>query len=295
MATRDIIVVGASAGGVEALSQLARGLPPDLAASIFVVLHLPAGGASALAHILDRAGPLSSSQARDGEPINHAHIYVAPPDHHLLVRRGHVTLVRGPRENNHRPAVDPLFRSAARAYGSRVVGVILSGALDDGTAGLLAVKTRGGVAVVQSPDEALFSGMPTSALHHVNVDHCVPLAEIPRLLNKLSREEVDETRRDPMSGDENGTESLLASRSDALEAALWVALRALEETQSMTDQMAERAERRGHHHAAERFAERARDASARAAVVRRALQEYGRRDSDQANSPSAASHAVGEW
>lgn len=195
MATRDIIVVGASAGGVEALSQLARGLPEDLSISMFVVLHMPAGGVSALAHILDRAGPLSSSQARDGESIATGHIYVAPPDHHLLVRRGHVALVRGPRVNSHRPAVDPLFRSAARAYGPRVVGVVLSGALDDGTAGLLAVKMRGGVAVVQSPDDALFSGMPSSALDIVEVDHCVPVAEIPPLLSSLARQQIDETRR----------------------------------------------------------------------------------------------------
>ncbi len=160
MKGHDIITIGASAGGVEALGELAGGLPADLPASVFVALHVPSHGGSVLPQILSRRGPLPAAHAEDGEAIEPGRIYVAPPDQHLLIHEGIVRLSRGPRENGFRPAIDPLFRTAARWYGPRAVGVILSGTLDDGTAGLLAIKERGGVAVVQDPDDALFPGCP---------------------------------------------------------------------------------------------------------------------------------------
>jgi two-component system chemotaxis response regulator CheB len=171
---------------------LARALPADLPAVVCVVLHLPAQSPSMLPTILSRAGPLPAVQARDGMAIEHGRIYVAPPNHHLLVERRRIRVLHGPRENRHRPSVDPLFRSAALAYGPRVLGVILTGTLDDGTAGLQAVKQRGGVAIVQDPADALYSGMPRSALEHVAVDYCLPLARIAPLLERLAREPAEE-------------------------------------------------------------------------------------------------------
>lgn len=192
MSGHDIIVIGASTGGVEALMKLAGGLPADLPAAVFVVLHIPPQATSTLPNLLTRAGPLPAAHPVDNEPIRAGRIYIAPPDVHLLVERGRIRVVRGPKENRHRPAVDPLFRSAAQAYGPRVVGVILTGALDDGTAGLLAVKRRGGVAVVQDPDDALFAGMPASALQYVAVDHRPPLSGIAPLLARIAREPAEE-------------------------------------------------------------------------------------------------------
>jgi two-component system, chemotaxis family, protein-glutamate methylesterase/glutaminase len=183
----DIIVVGTSIGGVEALTRLVRGLPADLPAALFVVSHVPPEGTSILPEILRREGPLPAAHAQDGEPVQHGRVYVAPPDRHLLLQDDRVRLPRGPRENHFRPAVDPLFRSAARTYGARVVGVVLTGALYDGAAGLLAVRAAGGVAVVQDPADAFSDAMPKAALEIAGADHVLPAAAIGPLLADLAR------------------------------------------------------------------------------------------------------------
>lgn len=188
MVRRNIIVIGASAGGVWALWHLVQGLPADLPAAVFIVVHLSAKYPSALPHILQNAGNLPVVQAVDGAEINPMRIYIAPPDRHLLVKPDCMRVVFGPRENRFRPAIDPLFRTAAVAYGKRVIGIVLSGALDDGTAGLAEIKEQGGVAVVQDPQEAFFTSMPQSAIKHVAVDHILPVADIARILKDLVEE-----------------------------------------------------------------------------------------------------------
>jgi two-component system chemotaxis response regulator CheB len=195
VAHRDIVVIGCSVGGVEALQTLVAGLPKTFPASVFVVLHLSPQSTSVLPQILNRAGQLHAVHPRDNDPIRPGYIYIAPPDNHLMLDDGRIRVTHGPKENRHRPAVDPLFRSAARWYGPRVIGVVLTGSLDDGTAGLLAVKRRGGVAIVQDPEEAMASGMPESALEVVSVDHVATLEQIPELLNNLVRVEVMETSK----------------------------------------------------------------------------------------------------
>ena len=165
-----LVVIGASAGGVETLKRVVGGLPADLPAAVCVVLHLAPGSPSALAGILDRLSPLPCRTAGHGAPLRAGEIVVAPPDRHLLITDGRCELTVGPRENGHRPSVDVLFRSAAAATGRRVVGVVLSGTRDDGTVGLAAIKAQGGATIVQDPDEALYAGMPASALAHVSVD-----------------------------------------------------------------------------------------------------------------------------
>lgn len=182
---RDIVVIGASAGGVEAMRRLVTGLPRTFPAAVFVVIHLDPLFESRLHQLLSRPGGLSVTSARDGDPIRPRHMWLAPPDHHLLVRSGHVDVVRGPRENGHRPAVDALFRTAASAYGPRVIGVVMTGYLSCGTAGLLSIKARGGLAVVQDPQDAAAAAMPASALKHVAVDHVVPLRDMADLLQRL--------------------------------------------------------------------------------------------------------------
>ncbi|PSB33211.1 chemotaxis protein CheB [Chlorogloea sp. CCALA 695] len=331
MSGHDIIVVGASAGGVETLCQLVSSLPQDLAAAVFIVLHIPVHGKSMLPTILNRAiakqhGELSSLQARhptDGEVISPGRIYVAPSDKHLLIKDRCIHLARSARENSHRPAIDPLFRTAARSYGQRVVGVILSGLLDDGTAGLAVIKQRGGVAIAQDPEEALYSGMPTSAIENVDVDYILKVGDIAKTLTYLADQPVVESKApipqllemeaniahfdlDTMqnpnrpgkpsgfacpecsgtlwelqegklvrfrcrTGHAYSINSLLAEQNDALEVALWSALRALEEKAALTDRMAKRAQTNSQTISAQRFQTQAHDSQQSAVLVRQML------------------------
>lgn len=210
MPAHDLIVLGASAGGVEAISTLVASLPVDLPAAVCVVVHLRPDADSHLAEVLARVTPLPVVAARNGMTLRRGTIHVAVPDMHLLVERdddvGVLRLVRGPREHRNRPAVDPLFRSAALAYGARVIGVVLSGALGDGTAGLWTVKDRGGIAIVQEPDDAAVSAMPSNALAEVDVDHVGTASALGALLGRLAREphELDEATA------ATGTESMVS-------------------------------------------------------------------------------------
>lgn len=197
MPVRDIIAIGASAGGVETLRTVVERLPAKLIAAVFAVVHVHPGANSMLPQVLARRAQVPVSHAKDGETIRPGHIYVAPPDHHLLVNEGHVRLSRGPRENGVRPAIDALFRSAAVCCGPRVVGVVLTGMLNDGTAGLMAIKRCGGLAVVQDPADALFPPMPQSALEHVEVDHCVPAADIGPLLGRVAGQPANDAPAAP--------------------------------------------------------------------------------------------------
>lgn len=194
---KDIIVIGASAGGLAVLTELVAGLPEDLKASVFIVLHVGASDPGILAPLLRRRSRLPVTEAEDGERIQKGHVYVARPDYHLLVEAGTIELARGPKENRSRPAVDALFRSACYAHGSRVIGVVLTGMLDDGSSGLWWVKKRGGTAIVQDPEDAQAPSMPRHALAHVEADHVVPADAIPALLARLSAEEAGPTPDEP--------------------------------------------------------------------------------------------------
>ena len=179
-----MIVIGASLGGVPALMHIAATLPRELGASVLAVLHV-GEQPSILPALLATNSRLDVSHARDDEQPRPGHLYVAPPDQHMLAIDDRIVLTRGAKEHHTRPAIDPLFRSAALARGADAIGVVLTGLLDDGTAGLQEIKQRGGVAVVQDPEDAIASSMPASALANVVVDHCVPLALIPPLLRSL--------------------------------------------------------------------------------------------------------------
>jgi two-component system chemotaxis response regulator CheB len=216
MSNRDIIVIGASAGGVEALRQLVRSLPADLPAAVLLTIHFPEHGTSVLPQILRRSSLLPVMHATDGEQILPGRVYVARPDYHMLVRPEGICLVRGPKENGNRPAIDPLFRSAAVAFGRRVIGVVLTGNLDDGTSGLASIKRRGGLAVVQDPSDALFPSMPRSAIENVEVDHVVALDQLPQLLVRLAHEDVD-VRNRPTSPDDIIEDELAAADLGAIE------------------------------------------------------------------------------
>jgi two-component system, chemotaxis family, protein-glutamate methylesterase/glutaminase len=184
LAPSAVVVIGASAGGVQALQELVSGLEPSLPAVWCAVLHVDAHR-SEMPALLSRAGRLPACHPGNGDLLEPGRIYLAPSDLHFTVEDGHAVLSRGPRENWARPAIDPLFRSAAAAFGANTIGVILTGKLNDGTAGLMAVKQAGGTAVVQDPREAEYPAMPRNALRYVSVDHCVPLAEMAPLLTRL--------------------------------------------------------------------------------------------------------------
>jgi two-component system, chemotaxis family, protein-glutamate methylesterase/glutaminase len=279
-----VVAIGASAGGVESLRQLVRELPEDLPAAVLVVLHLSPTSRSLLAPILERSGRLPASQATDHCELRNGRIYVAAPDNHLLIEDHEVRVVRGPSENGVRPAVDPLFRSAAASFGSRTVGVLLSGSLDDGTAGMFEIKRRGGVTMVQDPKDALYPSMPASAIEHVAVDFVGDAgllgARIPDALRGTlpsaaasSDPEVEagDSRPSGMScpdcsgqlwevhsgdnvryrcrvGHEWTGLALVDGQERALENALWAALRIIRERIQLTRRMLEHASGRDHRH-----------------------------------------------
>jgi two-component system, chemotaxis family, protein-glutamate methylesterase/glutaminase len=315
-------VVGASAGGVEALRELVAQLPRDYQGALLVVLHVAPMGTSVLPQILSRAGELTATHAEDGEEIKAGHIYVAPPDKHLLVTDGRLSLDRGPRINGHRPAVDSLFRTAADAWGQSAVGVVLSGVLDDGTAGLLAIKRRGGKAFVQDPDEALYEGMPRSAIEFVNPDLIGSATEIGQAIAELGSHDPDppeemvyvpedafaEVNRgatdNPQPGSptgltcpecnggiwehdveglpryacrvghEYGPEAFDLEQARRVEAALWTALRALEERGALHRRIAARQHAAGNARSAEKYNERAEQSVETAVVLRELIQRF---------------------
>ena len=330
MPNKDIVVVGASAGGMEALQKVVATLPADLPAAVFVVWHLAPGAKSMLPSILSKAGPLPAAHPVDGDPIQPGRIYVAPNDHHMLVEQGYIRIARGPKENRFRPAIDPLFRSAAYVYSTRVIGVVLTGALDDGTAGLWTIKLRGGTAVVQEPADAQIRSMPLNALENVAVDHRLPASEIGALLARLARqparapvavapEEDEKTKRELRIAKERealeedilqfgelspftcpechgvltmlredvitrfrchtghafSAETLLESAAEAIEARLWDAVRAVDETVMLLNHLGEELAKAGNAAAAERCFDRAREAHDRMAGVREKAIETG--------------------
>jgi two-component system, chemotaxis family, protein-glutamate methylesterase/glutaminase len=196
-APRGVVAIGASAGGVEALTALAGKLPPDLPYAILVALHLPPNAPSVLARILDRSGPVPADSATDSAELTAGRIYVAVPDRHLLVSDHRVILSEGPTENGHRPAINALFRSVALSYGPQAIGILLSGVLDDGVLGAKAILSRGGTTAVQKPDDALYPSMPLNALEAGVVDHQVAADEVGALLARLADREIEERDMEP--------------------------------------------------------------------------------------------------
>jgi two-component system, chemotaxis family, protein-glutamate methylesterase/glutaminase len=199
MPTHDIFVIGASAGGVEALQQLVSQLPPGFPGALFMVLHIPPRARSFLPELLNKSGHLPAIQPVNGSKIEPGHIYIAAPDHHLVIERDHVHLSLGPKEQHHRPCINVTFRSAALAYDGRVTAIVLTGELDDGTAGLWEVKRRGGIAVVQNPEEAAFPSMPLNALREIDADYVVSLGQMGPLLTRLALGKGEQKRTDVLT------------------------------------------------------------------------------------------------
>jgi two-component system chemotaxis response regulator CheB len=316
MAKRNIIVIGASAGGVEALCDLTENLPDDIDAAIFVAMHV--GSESVLPHILNRCGKISAVHAENNKPYKRGRIYVAPSNHHLAMKDRMMTLSRAPRENGHRPAVDVLFRTAARTHRDRVVGVVLSGGLDDGAAGLYAIKARGGVAIVQDPAEAIAPSMPRAALETVEVDYCLPASQIATVLTQLSNGHATsitdtangEDLPNKMKGAKSATgapeeqiplacpecsgplyelkegklahfhcflghafssESLTEQHTEALERALWIAMRTLKERSVLHQNLIARKRNNGEEELLQRLSESVAGADRDAKLLREIL------------------------
>jgi two-component system chemotaxis response regulator CheB len=217
MDNRNIIVIGASAGGFNAIQGLIKELPPDFNASIFIVWHMAPDVTGILPRVINKQQTMPAFHPKDREPIAAGRVYVAPPDHHMIIDKNEIRITRGPKENRFRPAIDPLFRSAAYHYGPRVVGIILSGALDDGSAGLWAIKQFGGVAIVQDPDEAEVSAMPENAMRAVAVDHKLKISAMPTVLTQLIKEEVPVMKDSPSLLKKTETEIKVAMEDRGLE------------------------------------------------------------------------------
>ena len=323
MEKRDILTIGASAGGLAALTRLFGGMPKEFAPTVFVVVHISPTARSILPSLLERVGWLPAFHPGDDEPIRPGHIHVASPDHHLLVHRDRVLIRRGPRENRTRPAVDPLFRSAGVAFGSRVIGIVLSGALDDGTAGLRAIRRCGGVGVAQDPEEAEWPSMPRSAIERGEVDHVLPLDRMPALLAQLAAEPAPPSPPVPLDiateariaeqefttvsddtqavaspttlscpecggglseihddavlrfrcqvGHAYSPDSMEEAQAEAMEKALWVALRTHEDRVELFRRLASHARERGQNRLAANWDQQMQDARKNAELLRSVL------------------------
>ena len=322
-----VVVAGASAGGVEALVELVRSLPSDFPHPMLVVLHVSPTGTSVLPAILSRACRLPVATPSDGEDLRGGHVYVAPADFHLVVEDSRLRLSQAPRENGHRPAIDPTMRTAANAYDGDTIGIVLSGSRDDGTAGLMAIKARGGTALVQDPEEALYPAMPLSAMAHVDPDAVLPVGAMAGWIlthtattdgapggdQPMRYEEpaqdphlavVDSTHDPPNAAIGQGTrftcpdcggvlferregalerfecsvghvfsiESLSSAQAEALETALWAAVRSLEDRAALLKRLASRGRANEHLRSAANFERQAQEALERAKTIREAIQ-----------------------
>jgi two-component system chemotaxis response regulator CheB len=268
MVARNIIVIGASAGGFDAIKRIVAGFPADLHAALFITIHVFERSQGLLPEILNRAGPLPAIHPWEETPIQPGRIYVAPPDYHLILTPETVHVGHGPKENLHRPCINTMFRSAALSHGERVAGVLLTGLLDDGAAGLWEIQQHGGSTIVQDPDEAAYRSMPESAIRGLNVQYILRLAEIPPLLTRLTMGDdntVPDLKPAPQEepsqqacpecggvmklrhlgrireyrchvGHRLGLKTMIAEKSGVVERALWSALSQSEELSQLLEQ-----------------------------------------------------------